>query len=185
MVCAVITYKCTETHKHTCILFFLFAYLSPSSHTYKPTCTQTHTCTCARAHTHHNAQSHQIQTCLLVLWADILQLQWQAKQVWAAFIHFSLHLAWGFRHGRQSQQGGDHIPFTVAPALEKQCSIQTAGQQKLMSFGANILSTLCIEWKVQLLHEEKNPEPQISKCFQTQEGTHSYKWLEKCFIAKN
>lgn len=40
------------------------------------------------------------------LWADTLQLRWQAKQVWAVCIHFSLALAWGLQHSRQAVTSG-------------------------------------------------------------------------------
>lgn len=143
MCCAVPTYKWRETHRHTCILFFLFAHLSPGSHTYKPM--QTHILAYARAGTHaHTPCAEPSDTDLLTGTLDryspaTVTGKTSLSSVCSLFITLE---AWGFRQSRQSQQGGDHIPFTVAPDLERQHNIHTAGQQKVVSFRVTILSTL-------------------------------------------
>lgn len=72
------------------------------------------------------------------------------KSVQRIFIHFSLPLARGLRHSRQSQQGGAHVPFTVAPDLATQHNTHTAGQQpfrlstRLSSLSKPILTVIIL-----------------------------------------
>lgn len=99
---------CTHIHIHTHACF-----ISPESHLCslaELTTLQANTCTSANTH---YAQSHQIQSCwqLLIGLIHSSYSDRPNKSEQHLFIHFSLPLAWGLRHSRQSQQGGVRVPF--------------------------------------------------------------------------
>ncbi len=102
------------------------------------------TCKCTNTHTHnmHKAIRYRAADSYfrLILFSYSDRPNKSEQHI---FIHFSLLLAWGLRHSKQSQQGGAHIPFTVAPNLARQHNTHTTGRQIVESFRVSThMSTL-------------------------------------------